>query len=640
MKRYVRAHAHALAARSIILVFAALGGSLLAQAGTTTYTYDALGRLRSVTASGSQTSVQTYDYDAAGNRTVSTSGIVPSVPPSITIPGPSITGSYTIGWDASTAGTINAYELYQATNASFSGQLKVYSGTATSAALSGRGNGTYYYRVRACSTNAACSDYRKGGTSVVVTLPPSLPASITVPLGSITGGYTIGWGASTGNVTAYELEEATNASFTGAVQVYTGTGSSKAVSGKGNGAYHYRVRACNTAAACSGYLNGANATNVTLPPSVPGAPVLPGAYNNTGSYSMTWAASSGNVTAYEVLESVALGAESLVYSGTSPTLSRSGMADGVWGYRVRACNTSAACSAYNSTVGNGAVIYVDKIAPAAPASVFMSTNGGYILSWSGGSTDTAGSGAGSGVGSWRVYRNGSNIGTSVQPQQSFTDSSPPTNVSLSYTVRSVDRAGNESGNSPAAALYIDTVPPTTPGNFRTTAVTTGSVSLAWNASTDAFGISWYRIARSGSGTIMGTSDASTTYVDNTVTSGTTYTYQIFAVDGHGVESTPASLQVTTPLGAPGTPTMNPPLFTARNTSGSWVVSWSAVTGAANYKLSQGGSLTTLTTTSKSFSGQGNGTYTFQVQACGSNGLCSGFSATKTVIVCRSGTSCE
>lgn len=155
-------------------------------ANTTTYTYDALGRLLSVTVSGNQTSVQTYDYDAAGNRTQSTSGIVPSVPPSISVPGSSITGSYSISWGAST-GTVTAYELYEATNASFSGQTMVYSGPGTSGPLSGRTNGTYYYRVRACSTSAACSGYRTGGNSITVTLPPGAPASISVPSGSITG---------------------------------------------------------------------------------------------------------------------------------------------------------------------------------------------------------------------------------------------------------------------------------------------------------------------------------------------------------------------------------------------------------------------------------------------------------------------
>ncbi len=610
---------------------------------STTYTYDALGRLRTVTVSGTQTSVQSYDYDAAGNRTLSTSGIVPSVPPSITVPSASITGSFTISWGASTTGTVTAYELYQANNSSFSGQTKVYSGTATSSALSGRANGTYYYRVRACSTSAACSGYRTGGNAITVTLPPSVPPSINVPAGSITGSYTVGWGTSTGNVTAYELQEATNSSFTGATLAYTGTAISKAISGKGNGAYYYRVRACNTSAACSAYRTGTAPTSVTLPPSVPGAATVPSAYNNTGAYTISWGASTGVVTAYELLESVAFGAETLLYSGTALSTGVSGKADAVYSYRVRACNTSAACSAYTATQGNGAVIYVDKIAPTPPTSVNMSA--GNNLYWSGGSTDTAGSGAGSGVGSWRVYRNGSNIGTSVQPQQSFVDSSPPANVTLNYNVRSVDRAGNESGNSPTYSTYIDTVPPTTPGNFRATSVAVNSVSLAWNASSDAFGISWYRIARSPGGVNMGNGDASLAFTDGTVSSNTTYTYQIFAVDGHGVESSPASVTVTTPAGAPTVPAMGTPLF-VQKTTGSWNISWSASAGPVAYyvleeEVNNGGAFTSFTpyqqsTTSKSFSGKSSGEWYYRVKACTSGGLCSGYSATKLIQACIGG----
>lgn len=113
--------------RCAALLVALVGASSVCASDTTSYTYDALGRLRSVTVSGTQTSVQTYDYDPAGNRTASSSGIVPSVPPSISVPSSSITGSYTISWGAST-GTVTAYELYQATNAGFSGASKVYSG--------------------------------------------------------------------------------------------------------------------------------------------------------------------------------------------------------------------------------------------------------------------------------------------------------------------------------------------------------------------------------------------------------------------------------------------------------------------------------------------------------------------------------
>lgn len=609
---------------------------------TTTYTYDALGRLRSVTVSGSQTSIQTYDYDAAGNRTQSTSGIVPSVPASISIPSSSITGSYTISWGAAT-GTVTAYELYQATNASFSGQSKVYSGSATSSALSGRGNGTYYYRVRACSTSAACSGYRTGGNSITVTLPPGTPASISVPSGSTTGSYSISWGTSTGNVTAYELQEATNSGFTGAVLAYSGTGTSKAISGKGNGAYYYRVRACNTAAACGGYRNGLNATSVTLPPSVPGAASVP-AYSNTGGYTISWGGSTGVVTAYELLESFASGSETLIYSGTATSTSVAARADGAYSYRLRACNTSAACSGYNATQGNGAAIYVDKIAPTPPTSVSR-VSPDYTIVWSGGSTDTAGSGAGSGVGSWRVYRNGSLIATATQ--QSYLDASPPTNVTLNYVIRSVDRAGNESGPSPTYSMYIDTVPPTTPGNFRATAVTVNSVSLAWDASSDAFGISYYRIARSPGGSNMGNGNASTSFTDGTVSANTTYTYQVFAVDGHGVESSPASVTVTTPSGAPSVPAMGTPLFVQR-TTGSFVVSWSASTGPVAYYMLEedvngGGAFASYASyqintpaTSKSFSGKSTSDYYYRVKACTSGGTCSGYSATKYVQVCIGG----
>ena len=53
----------------VLLMF---GAPLLAQSSTTTYTYDALGRLKRVEGSADG-SVVTYDYDAAGNRTLTTS---------------------------------------------------------------------------------------------------------------------------------------------------------------------------------------------------------------------------------------------------------------------------------------------------------------------------------------------------------------------------------------------------------------------------------------------------------------------------------------------------------------------------------------------------------------------------------------
>jgi YD repeat-containing protein len=162
-----------------------------ATAATATYEYDALGRLTRIDYSDGKRVI--YRLDAAGNRTQVTSGTAAGVPASITVPSSSTSGAYTISWGAST-GTVTAYQLYEATNTSFAGQQLVHAGTGRSAAFSGRSNGTYYYRVRACF-DSECSAYRTGSNGVTVTmaapsgiqvLNPSIPVYASGQLTSIT----------------------------------------------------------------------------------------------------------------------------------------------------------------------------------------------------------------------------------------------------------------------------------------------------------------------------------------------------------------------------------------------------------------------------------------------------------------------
>jgi YD repeat-containing protein len=169
----------------------ALALTSAAVAATATHEYDALGRLTRIDYSDGKRII--YRLDAAGNRVQVTSGTLPGVPASITVPSSSTSGSYSINWGAAT-GTVTAYQLYEATSTSFSGQLPVHAGTARSAALSGRGNGTYYYRVRACWDND-CSAYRTGSNGVTVSTPsqptvqvlnPSIPVYSSGQLTSIT----------------------------------------------------------------------------------------------------------------------------------------------------------------------------------------------------------------------------------------------------------------------------------------------------------------------------------------------------------------------------------------------------------------------------------------------------------------------
>ncbi|MFB7512824.1 discoidin domain-containing protein [Streptomyces sp. NPDC056144] len=98
----------------------------------------------------------------------------------------------------------------------------------------------------------------------------------------------------------------------------------------------------------------------------------------------------------------------------------------------------------------------------------------------------------------------------------------------------------------------DTQAPTVPGGLRATGTTTGSVSLAWNASTDNVGVTGYEVYRGA--TLVGTATG-TTYTDTGLTAATPYAYTVRAKDAAGNRSAAsASLTVTT-ASAPGTETL-------------------------------------------------------------------------------------
>ncbi|HEX2130480.1 MAG TPA: glycosyl hydrolase family 18 protein [Actinophytocola sp.] len=72
------------------------------------------------------------------------------------------------------------------------------------------------------------------------------------------------------------------------------------------------------------------------------------------------------------------------------------------------------------------------------------------------------------------------------------------NTEYTFTVRARDGRGNTSQPSNAVTVRTndpadDTQPPSTPANLRTTGVTSSSVSLAWNASSDSSGIAGYEV---------------------------------------------------------------------------------------------------------------------------------------------------
>jgi chitodextrinase len=234
MKRSMRARA--LASSSIILVFVALS---LARAETTSYTYDALGRLTRVDGSSSG-SVVTYTYDAAGNRTQTTSKSESTAPSAPTGLGATATSQTQINlsWSGSTdtgGSGLSGYRIYRGTTQVGTSATTSYSDSSLAAGT------TYTYRVAAYDVAGNVSPQSSQASAKTLdTTPPSTPTNLSGSASSATQ-INLTWTASTDNVgvTGYRI-------YRGGGTNPIGTSSSNAYSDAtvvGSTTYSYTVEA-------------------------------------------------------------------------------------------------------------------------------------------------------------------------------------------------------------------------------------------------------------------------------------------------------------------------------------------------------------------------------------------------------------
>jgi predicted phage tail protein len=262
--------------------------------------------------------------------------------PTLTVPRASSTGAYSASWTSVSNAT--HYELSEQVGG---GSWAVIQDTsALSKAISGKANGSYGYRLRACNGSGAsyCSAYTATSTiSVSIPATPAVP-TLTVPATSSTGSYTASW-TTVSNATHYELSELVGSTWT-VIQDTSAT--SKALSGKGNGSYGYRVRACNGSGTgnCSAYTATSTIT-VSIPVTIPGVPTMGGSKTlidpdtKPVQYDvyLYWSAQAG-ATYYDLKKNTYI-----EYTGPDTEYTTIGV--GVLSYQVRACN-SAGCSAYSA----------------------------------------------------------------------------------------------------------------------------------------------------------------------------------------------------------------------------------------------------------------------------------------------------
>ena len=214
------------------------------------------------------------------------------------------------------------------------------------------------------------------------------------------------------------------------------------------------------------------------------------------------------------------------------------------------------------------VTTLDDTPPTAPADLVATISEGprVDLTW------TASEDPESGVAEYRVFRDGSEVGTAAT--NAYQDSEVVSGGSYEYTVTAINGQGLEGDpGSPASVVIPDMTPPTTPTDLTAIAVGPKRIDVAWTAAEDPeSGVSFYRVSRDGFEIATVTE---TSHADADLAPETSYTYRVSAVNGDGFEGSPSDPAVATTLeGTEGPPP--PPQVTATAVGATQVnLSWTA-----------------------------------------------------------------
>jgi hypothetical protein len=273
------------------------------------------------------------------------------------------------------------YELQEDDNSLFSSPTTVYSGSSTSKDISGRGAGTYYYRVRASN----CRDNSGWSKPQAVTVEAPLPTAPTLTkIIGTSNNVLLEWNDNSNNEDGFKIErkEGTSGTYreigtTGAnVNAYADTGLQF---GK---VYCYRVRAYNSAGN-SDYSNEKCATTLSTP--ILSSPPN-GATLNTNTVTLKWNCVT-RADGYGVEVSKISCGGSDVFDGVTTSCEKgiSNLANGVYYWRVQAfAITYPGLSKYSECWS----FTIDVVQPPCPSAPSLNSidnsdcDGNYTVSWS------------------------------------------------------------------------------------------------------------------------------------------------------------------------------------------------------------------------------------------------------------------
>ena len=278
-------------------------------------------------------------------------------------------GDYWVDWSDTLYAT--SYTLEEADNPTFISPMVRYTGATSTAFVTGRPRGTWYYRVRGERPSAN----KVSPWSSTVSTQVGLNTPLLQPIANDgSSSYSVVWQAVTG-ANAYRLQESQDAAFTTPTTLYEGASLSFAVSGRTGGTWYYRVQAYNST--IDSLWSAIQSTTV-----LPAAPVLdPIVLTPPDVYTLTWSTPSG-ATGYRLQEAADAAFTTPItrYLGISATYVVTGQPGGTWYYRVQAYNAAG----YGPTSNTRSVIVTVPAIPI-PELYPIDTGAGttsYTVSWS------------------------------------------------------------------------------------------------------------------------------------------------------------------------------------------------------------------------------------------------------------------
>ena len=252
-----------------------------------------------------------------------------------------------------------------------------------------------------------------------------------------------------------------------------------------------------------------------------------------------------------------------------------------------ACNSSnvpftTACGGGSGALSSSVTFADPATVPAAPTGLTAAPgDASASLSWT----------ASSGATSYTLLQSMSSGGTysavaSGLAGTTYTVTGLTNGTTYYYEVEAVNSAGTSSPSSSASVTPSAAASPPAAPTGLTAAPGDGSASLSWTASS---GASSYTVLQStssgGTYSAVASGLTGTTYTVTGLTNGTTYYYEVEAVNSAGT-SAPSSSASVTPS-APASPPATPGGLTATGGSGQVSLSWSTVTGAVYYGILRG-----------------------------------------------------